>query len=178
MSGASHVDSVLAATAAPLLGYFLRRVQTPDDAADLVSDTLVTAWRSSHRMPGDAEAARMWVFGVARNILRHHDRGKRRRTAATIALGHALATQPRFVDDGDAIAVRLAVESLPDDLAELVRLIHWDGFSIEQSARMLGLRASTARSRHARAKTLLRAALDEPPGDAAPASDLTSEALR
>lgn len=178
VTGSPHVERTLEEAAPALLGYFLRRTQAQDDAADLVSDTLITAWRGARRMPSDPEAARMWVFGVARNVLRHHERGQRRRTAATIELARVIAVMPRFSDDADAIAVRIAVEGLPADLGELIRLVHWDGFSVEQAATLTGVRASTARSRHARAKALLRTALDDAHDDAPPRVELIDEAPR
>ena len=159
----SHVDRALEAAAPALLGYFLRRTDQPDDAADLLNETLFAAWRASKRMPQGEEAARMWLFGVARNTLRHHERGQRRRAAAVIELSKVIAAAPRLMDDTDAVGVRAAVASLPGELAELIRLVHWDGFSLEQAATLMRIPASTARSRHARAKALLRAALaDEP----------------
>ncbi|SDH82948.1 RNA polymerase sigma factor [Agrococcus jejuensis] len=166
MTGAGHVERVLEAAAPTLLGYFVRRTTDPHDAADLVSETFVAAWRARRRMPADDEQARMWLFGVARNVLRHHERSHRRRTAATVALGQALAAAPAPADGDDARDVRAALETLPEQLAELVRLVHWDGLSLEQAATLLRIPASTARGRHARAKALLRAALEPPSGAA------------
>lgn len=165
MTPPGYVERTLEAAAPALLGYFLRRTDVAEDAADLVSETLLAAWRAARRMPTDEEAARMWVFGVARNVLRHHERGQRRRSAVVSELRKVVALRPRLPDDAEAIAVRAAVASLPDPLAELLRLVHWDGFSIEQAAQLLRIPASTARSRHARAKTLLREALGDPPAD-------------
>ena len=56
-----------------------------------------------------------------------------------------------------------AVEALPVELAELVRLVHWDGFSLTEAAELVGVGSSTARSRYARARELLREALDAGP---------------
>ncbi|KQP56096.1 RNA polymerase sigma factor [Agreia sp. Leaf283] len=153
-----HVETVLEDVAPALLGYFLRRTSDPDDAADLVGETLAEVWRVSRRMPGEREAARMWVFGVARNTLRHHMRGRVRRDALVSTLGYAIAQATGEVSDDD-LDVRNAIAALPVDLAELIRLVHWDGFTLEQTAAHLGIPASTARSRHARAKELLRVAL-------------------
>ena len=41
-------------------------------------------------------------------------------------------------------------------------LIHWDGLTITEAAELLGLNASTARSRYAAARTTLRQALTLP----------------
>jgi RNA polymerase sigma-70 factor, ECF subfamily len=43
-------------------------------------------------------------------------------------------------------------------------LIHWDGFTIVEAAELLGLNASTARSRYAAARQILREALTEQSG--------------
>jgi RNA polymerase sigma-70 factor (ECF subfamily) len=154
----SHVEAVLEEVAPALTSYFLRRTTEAEDAADLVGETLTEAWRVSRRMPKEREAARMWVFGVARNTLRHHVRGQTRRDALVSTLGYTIAQATGEVSDDD-LDVRRAIGTLPVDLAELIRLVHWDGFALEQAAVHLGIPASTARGRHARAKELLRAAL-------------------
>jgi RNA polymerase sigma-70 factor (ECF subfamily) len=154
----AHVEKVLENTAPALLGYFLRRTTNPEDAADLVSETLTEAWRVCRRMPSESEAARMWVFGVARNTLRHHVRGNLRRDVLLINLGNVLRHASGEVNDDD-LDLRTAVEELPGNLPELIRLVNWDGFTLEQAATHLGIPASTIRSRYARAKSLLRAAL-------------------
>ena len=156
---ASELESVLAQAAPALLGFFVRRVDIAEDAADLVSETLIAAWKAEARAPADAQAARMWLFGVARNILLHHDRTQRRRDALTSRLAEAI-TVAKEPDQDVALDVRAAVAALPETHAELIRLVHWDGFSLEDAATLMGIPASTARGRHARAKELLRERLE------------------
>jgi RNA polymerase sigma-70 factor (ECF subfamily) len=151
----TNLEDAIAEAAPALLGYFLRRVDIADDAADLVSETMIAAWKASRRMPGEAEAARMWLFGVARNVLRHHQRSTSRRDALVVRLAQAISSSPAG-DNDEALDIRTAVAALPPGLAELVRLVHWDGFSLEDAAEHLGVPASTARSRHSRAKQLLQ----------------------
>ncbi|WP_460795718.1 RNA polymerase sigma factor [Microbacterium sp. GXF0217] len=55
--------------------------------------------------------------------------------------------------------MRDAIGRLEPDLAELVRLVHWDRLSLTDAAELLGIPASTARGRYQRAKEQLRAAL-------------------
>ncbi|WP_416347684.1 RNA polymerase sigma factor, partial [Cryobacterium sp. 10I1] len=59
--------------------------------------------------------------------------------------------------------VRRALEVLPRNQRELIRLVHWDGFSIIDAARISGIRESTARGRYQRAKAQLRVHLSESP---------------
>lgn len=159
----TSLESVLSECAPALLGYFIRRVESPDDAADLVNESMIAAWKASHRMPQEGTEARMWLFGVARNTLSHHSRAARRRDALVMCLAQTLVIrgiEDESIDTSNAIDIRGAVSQLPPPLAELIRLVHWDGFSIEQAAEHLDLRPSTARGRYARAKVLLRESLE------------------
>lgn len=62
-----------------LLRYFLRRLDR-EDAADALADVMATAWARIDGMPDDCEQARMWLFGIARNVLLHAHRGNVRRS--------------------------------------------------------------------------------------------------
>ena len=61
-------ERMYAANFGPLLGYALRRALNTDDAADVVAETFLTAWRRLDDMP-PGEEARLWLYGVARNML-------------------------------------------------------------------------------------------------------------
>lgn len=148
---------VFEASASDLLAYLSRRVG-PDDAADLLGETMVVAWRRVRQLPNDSERARMWLFGVARGTLLNHARGERRRWALADRIrSHAEELSAAPADAGSE--VRDAIARLDPDLSELVRLVHWDGFSLTDAAELLGIPASTARGRYQRAKAELRAAL-------------------
>ncbi|MFT3799320.1 RNA polymerase sigma factor [Microbacterium sp.] len=55
--------------------------------------------------------------------------------------------------------VRDAIARLDPDDAELIRLVHWERLTIVDAAEVLGIPASTARGRYAKAKGDLRAML-------------------
>lgn len=74
MSRDAALTRVLEESATDLLAYLSRRAG-PDDAADLLGETMVIAWRRSPDLPDEPERARMWVFGIARGTLANHDRG-------------------------------------------------------------------------------------------------------
>lgn len=48
-----------------ILGYLLRRVGSAPNAADLLAETYLIAWRKIDTVPND-ETARLWLYGVAR----------------------------------------------------------------------------------------------------------------
>jgi len=153
------------AVAPDLLRYFLRRVSSPEDAADLLAESFYVAWRRKSRLPINASEKRMWMFGIANNVLRNGKRAARRQAALAAELREALAVSRGDIHDPEAGVrdlVRDALATLPADQAELVRLIHWEGFTVIEAARILSVRESTARGRYQRARLTLRASLGVP----------------
>ncbi len=164
-----RLTRLIETSGADVLAYFERRVRDREDAADLLGEALLVAWRRAEIVPRDDTQARMWLFGVARGVLSNHSRGVRRRIRLADALRDQLATASGGGHRGDRQdAVVAAVEDLPQDLAELVRLVHWDGFSLAEAAELTGIPASTARGRYARARELLHRSLNRAPATLAP----------
>lgn len=154
-----RAEDAIRANAEDLLAYLTRRVD-PSDAADVLSAVFAVAWRRRADLSTDPTAARMWLFGVARRTLANHRRAGFRATAATDRLRAALASTPDPPGPGSdaherAREVREAIERLPARQREMVRLVHWDGFTLAEAAEIAGLRASTARTHYARARETL-----------------------
>ena len=145
---------------ADLVRYLQRRMANSADAAEAYGEVLLAAWRQRKKCPTDA--ARPWLFVVARNVLRNAHRTSARRSAATERFIASLPT-PVATDPGHSVDVARALRTLGDDDAELVRLIYWDGFEIQEAAVIVGLNPSTARSRLASAKKRLREVLEPSP---------------
>ena len=143
-----------------LLAYFERRIDRHEEAADLLAEVLHIAWRRHRICPDDKVRARMWLYKIAANVLANHRRAARRRTALADRLREHLATTGRDGPSEMSAAVADAVRALPSEHRELVALVHWDGFSIAEAAEILGVGASTARSRYAVAKASLRRRLE------------------
>ena len=143
-----------------ILDYFGRRVPA-SDAADLLGETLVVVARKTGSIPTDELHARMWLFGVARKVLSTHRRSALRRTALADKLRLELTTRPQAPDASAHDEVREAIAALPALDREIIELVYWEGFSLEEVAGILSMRSATVRSRHARAKEKLRAVLAE-----------------
>jgi RNA polymerase sigma-70 factor (ECF subfamily) len=155
---AVSAEEALSANGEDLLRYFRRRVP-PEDAGDLLADTMTTAWRRARAMPSDPQAARMWLFTVAHHCLLNHHRGERRRHRLANRLRETLSHLPDQPSADAGYEIRDAIDRLDPHLAEIVRLVHWDGFTLQQVADLLELPASTVRNHYQRAKALLREAL-------------------
>ncbi|GAA1800571.1 RNA polymerase sigma factor [Agromyces neolithicus] len=131
------------------------------DAADLLSETFVVAWRRGDRMPAEPEQARMWLFGVARRVLANAARRTARHSTLTDKLRAHLESLPTEHVDPETLDIRAALDALADDQTELVRLVLWDGFAVPEAATILGISESTARGRYQRAREKLRELLRE-----------------
>lgn len=140
-----------------LLAYFTRRVVPTADAADLVAETMEILWRKAGSLPTADGDVRPWLFGVARNVLRHHYRRETRRSAVAQRLREELAGyRPSNADDATVLVLHEALAALPEKDAEIIRLMHWEGFSLTEVARILRMRDGTVRSRYHRSRRTLR----------------------
>lgn len=163
MGAANERVQGLAQVLAPdLLSYFARRVTPTTDAADLLSDTLLVICRRANHLPSDDQQARLWAFGVARKVLAGQQRSMKRRSALVTRLQEELEQadgvghQDRSVED-----LHAALATLDPLDQEIIRLVHWDGFSQAEVAQILDRPAGTIRSRYARARSALRSQLGD-----------------
>jgi RNA polymerase sigma-70 factor (ECF subfamily) len=167
IAGEGEFEVLFAAYSRPLLAYALRRTATPADAADVVAETMLTAWRRRADVPAGDEA-RLWLYGVARRVLANHTRGERRRTRLGARLAEVVEREVQehaaeTVHDGLTVAEALA---LLDELdRELLRLTSWEQLSPSEVAVVLDMPAGTVRSRLSRARVALREVLELPGGD-------------
>ena len=156
--GRARITTALSESSADLLAYLQRRVGV-DEAPDLLGETMVVAWRRVDELPNDPEQARMWLFGIARATLLNHARGERRRWALADRIRNDQATRIFAPAADHGAEIRDAIALLDVDHRELIQLVHWERMTIVQAAELLGISDSTARTRYARAKEQLRAAL-------------------
>ncbi len=154
----SHVEEVVARKTQRLLTYFSRRVSPVEDAADLLADTLLILWRRYDAVPRDRDAARMWAYGIARRVLATHRRTNTRHSALADRLRTELTTQKAATPEPDERMdlVHSALSRLHPVDQEIIRLVHWEGFTLVEVAALLGKRQNTIRSRYHRARSELR----------------------
>jgi RNA polymerase sigma-70 factor (ECF subfamily) len=129
-SDADRRERFLAVTAAvyePLQRYLARR-SSPDDAAELLNDTLTVVWRRLDDVP--ATAPLPWCYGVARRSLANHRRGQQRR----LRLVDRLTTQrtedapaaSAAIDDELDPELAAALQALTPAEREIVHLWAWE----------------------------------------------------
>ncbi|MFP5387866.1 MAG: RNA polymerase sigma factor [Thermoleophilia bacterium] len=149
-----------------ILAYALRRTGDPEDAADVVAETFLTAWRRLGDVP-TGDRARLWLYGVARRVLANRHRAEQRRTRLGERLAESLRTELATHDlpRGEAAEALRAMGELSEEDRELLLLVSWEELSPGEATRVLGISALAARSRLHRARRRLRNLLEqrEPP---------------
>ncbi|MFF5208603.1 RNA polymerase sigma factor [Streptosporangium sp. NPDC000396] len=138
--------------------YVTRRTVSPDDIADVIAETFMTAWRRLTDIPSGDEA-RLWLYGVARRVLANHYRAESRRTALAIRLRENLTLWAESVVDQPHDAARAAFSRLSDEDRELLSLVGWEGLGTAEIAKVLGCSRGAVRIRLHRARKRLAAEL-------------------
>lgn len=136
----------------PLRRFLLRRTD-PATADDVLSDTLLVAWRRRSEMP---DPALPWLFGVARNVLANAQRAQRRqrRVAGKVAtLDPPVEATPEAGDDADLHA---ALAELSETDREVIRLWAWEQLTPGEIATVLEITPNAASVRLHRAREKLR----------------------
>jgi RNA polymerase sigma factor (sigma-70 family) len=162
-------EQMYAANCGPILGYVLRRTENPDDAADVIAETFLTAWRRLEAEPAGAEARR-WLYGVARRVLANYRRGERRRAVLADRLRAELAAGYRPAQcTGELAEFAAAFRSLAEADREVLALVGWEGLDRGQAAAVLGCSRNAVRIRLHRARRRLADARGRqqanPPGE-------------
>ena len=142
----------------PLLGYALRRTTAPEDAADVVAETFLVAWRRLGDVPSGADA-RPWLFGVARRTLSNQTRGALRRSQLADRLRAALVVDNAAPASSDADVIAAAMDRLDGADREILRLTGCEGLSPSEIAVVMAIPPATARTRLHRARRRLRSEL-------------------
>ena len=158
-----------------LYGKALHLTRRPEDAADLVQETFLRAYRT---FAGFAEGTngKAWLFTILYSVFinRYH---KTRREPETVSMDeleanyHGVLADPQWDDDFAALAdaqvdwqgpeVTLALGKLPEDFRAAVLLVDVEELSYEEAAAALNCPVGTLRSRLFRARRVLFVELRE-----------------
>lgn len=148
-----------------MYGRALQLTRNAAEAEDLVQEALIRALRFWDSYD-PAQEPRAWLFTIVRNtFVNHYKAAVRRREVHGRAAAEASIDRARPADEameGSEVAdrVRAAVESLPAEFRETVRLVDLEGYAYLEAAEALGVPKGTVMSRLHRGRRRLRAALE------------------
>jgi RNA polymerase sigma-70 factor (ECF subfamily) len=154
----AHFEDLFRRTRVDLLRYLTRRSGSPEEAADLLAETYLIAWRRFEAIPA-GEQARLWLFGAARNLLRKG--ASRRRTADLLnerLAGELSAAQQlaEATSEDRSQFVLKALAELGEQDREILTLVAWEGLQPREIACVMDMSANRVRVRLHRARAKLR----------------------
>lgn len=147
------------------------RNKAGDDADDLVQRTFLACAEAAPRHQGRA-SFRAFLFGIARNVLYEHIRGKVRagradpdfRESAIVDLAPGVSTVA--AKRADQRVLLRALQLIPVELQVLLELYYWEDLGVDELAEVLDIPPGTVKSRLFRARNLLREATEKVPATA------------
>ena len=130
----------------------------PGRAADVVQATFVNAWQASHRFDPERELG-PWLYTIARRQAIDVYRREKRTESTDPNELDIIELPPSLEQAWEAWQVRLAIDQLPAEECDVVRLSWFDGLAHPEIAERLGVPVGTVKSRshraHRRLATLL-----------------------
>ena len=138
----------------PRVKAYLRRLGAEDAAAeDMTQEVMLTVWRRAHQFDRARAALSTWIFTIARN--KRIDAIRRDRRPDYDPDDPALLEEPDASPRGDEVVeaaqmrriVLGAVDQLPAEQADLLRIFYYEEKSHSVIAEELGLPLGTVKSR-------------------------------
>ena len=158
MASSDPFDALFNSTYPQVVAYARRRTANIQDADDVVAEIYATAWRRRDQLTS-IHTPLAWLYGIGLNVVRNHRRGDQRHLRLVGAAQSQAAMAASGSDPADAIQLRDALSTIPDDDAELLRLVAWEGLSHTEAGEVLGCSANAVGIRLHRARQRLDAAL-------------------
>lgn len=139
-----------------------RRCASSSDADDIAAQVFAVAWRRRDDAPTDD--IRLWLFGVARNLLaNHHRSGDRARRLERRLAGERparpLATVGDVESDDRGEPLRAAIAELNEQDREVIVMRYWDELAVTEIASLLGLTPNAVSMRLHKSRQRLAAAV-------------------
>jgi RNA polymerase sigma-70 factor (ECF subfamily) len=138
-----------------LMAYFMRRIPNETDALDATEDVFLVAWRRLDKIP-EGDAALLWLYGVARNVLANHRRGNARLSRLRSRIAAEPVYPPRGPESEAVLSIQEehlleALTTLREKDREVLLLTYWEQLSHEDIGRILGCPTEAVHVRRNRA---------------------------
>jgi RNA polymerase sigma-70 factor (ECF subfamily) len=135
----------------------LRTLRDPDEAADALQEAFISAFRAAGSFRAESQVT-TWLHRIVVNACL--DRVRRRNARPTSPLPEAGPHEPAVPRDAISeretqLAVHDALGTLPEEQRAAIVLVDVQGYSVAESASILGVAEGTVKSRCARGRAKL-----------------------
>jgi RNA polymerase sigma-70 factor (ECF subfamily) len=135
----------------------LRTLRDPEEAADALQEAFISAFRAASSFRAESQVT-TWLHRIVVNACL--DRIRRRQARPTVPLPEAGPGEPAAAGDAMAdretkLVVAAALAALPEEQRVPIVLVDVEGYSVADTARLLGIAEGTVKSRCARGRAKL-----------------------
>jgi RNA polymerase sigma-70 factor (ECF subfamily) len=143
--------------------YALRMGASNASADELVQEVMLSVWRKAQLYDAEKANASTWIYAIARNRLLDEFRRPAPPTVEPEAVDEERQDDPdhelRIDSQRAATRLKAALETLPEEQSEVLRIAYYEGVSQRDLSVRLGLPLGTVKSRTRLALERLRDAL-------------------
>ena len=132
------------------------RTGSKEDAEDVMQETFLRLVRAAPEFR-DEEHGKAWLLRVATHCAADEFRMPWRKRDLPLEAARGVSSAPPKEPDSNVL---VAVLSLPEKYRLPVHLFYYEGYSIAETAAVLGRRESTVRAQLTRARAMLREKLE------------------
>lgn len=160
-----HAFTLLYRHFAPRLkSFYQRSAMAPNVAEELAQETMLQVWRKAALFDPSRAGAGTWIFTIAKNLRIDHLRKDRLAMSSDVEPAEEADEAPNgeemMLSGEQEQRVRVALSSLSNEQAAIVRLSFFSEKAHAEIARELGIPLGTVKSRVRLALAKLRALLD------------------
>jgi RNA polymerase sigma-70 factor (ECF subfamily) len=135
----------------------LRTLRDPEEAADALQEAFISAFRAASSFRAESQVT-TWLHRIVVNACL--DRIRRRQARPTVPLPEAGPGEPQAAGDDMAdretrLVVSEALATLPEEQRVPILLVDVEGYSVADTAKLLGIAEGTVKSRCARGRAKL-----------------------
>lgn len=145
--------------------YMARLARDTTVAEELMQETMIAVWNKAAQFEAERGNASTWIYTIARNLRIDAYRKSRRpefdHNDPAFVPDDAPAADAAFEERQEAERLRRAMDVLPQEQVELLRLSFFNDYSHSSIAERLNLPLGTVKSRIRLAFAKLRAALED-----------------
>jgi RNA polymerase sigma-70 factor, ECF subfamily len=135
----------------------MRTLRDREEAADALQDAFISAFRAAGDFRAEAQVT-TWLHRIVVNACLDRARRKQARPTVPLADGglHDPATPRDSMSDRETrMVVNEALDQLPEDQRAPIVLVDIEGYSVSETAQLLGIAEGTVKSRCARGRAKL-----------------------
>ena len=142
-----------------VMSYLNSRISNRDDAEDLCSAVFEKAVSSFDRYDKNKSSPGTWIYAITRNAVIDYYRVNRPKEELPEDLAGDDSPENDILREETLDELAEALESIPDELTDIIVLRYYDRLPLTEIADILGLSYGAVKLRHQKALMMLRTAL-------------------